>query len=354
MNIPDIDRFESRDWPEPSGGTVRLALVGLGEFTRQWVAPSVEAAEYAAVGAVVSGSPETAEQLGEEYGARVLSYETFLDGDGIDAYDAVYIATPNATHERYVRAAANQGRPILCEKPLAATKESARAMCAACSDANVTLQVAYRLQTDPVVRWAREAVRSGVIGTPRHAHATMAQDLFTAVSPDPDQWRLDPELSGGAALIDLGIYPLNTLRFLCETDPKAVSANTASDDDRFEDVDERVAFTVTFDDGTLASCTASQYSARGDYLEVIGTTGKLVLQPAFFGEVTARLERDDVGAEVSLPAVNEMREQIDYFASHVLREAAPEPDGRHGLVDLAAIDAAYQSAARGTTIPIQV
>lgn len=352
MDLPRIDRFRRRDWEEPATGTVELALIGLGEFTREWVAPSVAASEYASIGAVVSGSPEIADGVAETYDARVLSYETFLAGEATEAYDAVYVATPNATHPRYVRAAADQHRPVLCEKPLAATLEEARDIVNICTNADVMLQVAYRLQTDPVVRWARSVIRSGAIGPPRHAQATMAQNLFEAVSTDPEQWRLDPDVSGGGALIDLGIYPLNTLRFLCETDPLRVMAMTDSDDDRFEAVDERVALSLRFEGGLQAACTASQYSARGDHLELIGEEGRLTLSPAFFGDVTARIERGDRSVEVTFPEVNEMREQLDYFASHVLRGATPEPDGQHGLVDLATIDAAYQSARKGTATPV--
>lgn len=348
MDLPDLDRFRGRDWPPPTEDTLRLALVGLGEFTTGWVAPSAEAAEHVSVGAVVSGSSEKARRIGEQFDATPLTYEDFHEGAERTAYDAVYVLTPNATHETYATTAAQHGKSVLCEKPLANDVAGARTIRDRCRDAGVTLQVAYRLQTDPVVRWARSAIRAGAIGDPLHATGTMAQDLFEAVAPDPDQWRLDPTLSGGAALIDLGLYPLNTLRFLTDRDPVAVTADTWSEDDRFAAVDEHAAFTVEYEDGLRAACTASQQSDRGDYLRLMGTEGTLVLEPAFFGEVTVRLHRDDREVEVSFPAVNEMREQLEYFASHVSRQTSPEPDGQHGVDDMVSIAAAYESAASGS------
>lgn len=354
MDLPDPDRFRGRDWPSPVGDTLALALVGLGEFTTGWVAPSAEAAEHVTVGAVVSGTAEKARRVGDEFDAQPLTYDEFHDGVSRSAYDAVYVLTPNATHETYVRTAADHGKPVLCEKPLAADVAGATAIRDCCREAGVMLQVAYRLQTDPAVRWARSAIRAGAIGDPVHATGTMAQDLFENVSPDPDQWRLDPTLSGGAALIDLGVYPLNTLRFLTDRDPVAVAADTWSQDDRFDAVDEHVAFTVEYEGGLRAACTASQQSDRADRLRLTGTEGTLVLEPVFFGEVTAILYRDDETIEVTFPTVNEMQEQLEYFASHVSREVSPEPDGTHGLEDMETIAAAYESAVSGSRTAVEL
>lgn len=352
MDLPDFDAFRDQDWQAPVDGVLNLAFVGLGEFTRDWVIPSAAAAQHAAVGAVVSSSPRQARQVAEAHDAVSMDYAEFEAGDYQQAYDAVYVATPNATHYRYVGSAAEQGKAVLCEKPLAATLDGARAIRDVCRAEGVTLQVAYRLQTDPVVRWARAVIRAGAIGAPRHVVGTMAQDLFVEVSSDPDQWRLDAALSGGAALIDLGIYPLNTTRFLTDSDPIAVSAATASSDERFQDVDEHVSFIVEYGDGLQASFTASQQSARGDQLSVYGSDGQLTLEPAFFGDVTATLVRDDQVEEQSMPDLNEMQEQLEYFASHVLRQKTPEPDGDHGVRDMAAINAGYESARRQERVSI--
>lgn len=352
MDLPDLEAFRQQDWRAPVDGDLHLAFVGLGEFTRNWVIPSAGAAKHTEIGAVVSGSPGRASDIAGTHDAVSMSYAEFEAGEYRDAYDAVYVATPNATHQRYVETAAEQGKAVLCEKPLAATLPAARAIRDVCRAAGVTLQVGYRLQTDPIVRWARAAIRGGAIGTPRHAVGTMAQDLFAQVSPDPDQWRLDSTLSGGAALIDLGIYPLNTTRFLTDSDPIAISASTARSDDRFRDVDEHVSFIVEYDGGLQGSFTASQQSARGDHLRVYGSAGHVRLEPAFFGDVTATLERDDQVIQHSLSDLNEMREQLEYFASHVLRGVTPEPDGAHGVRDMAAISAGYESATRQERISV--
>lgn len=352
MDLPPVDPFRTRDWPAPPDATVDLAVVGLGAFSTDWVIPSITAADAVNLGAVVSGSPATASEIAETHDAVALSYEAYADGTATDRYDAVYVLTPNATHLDHVTTAADHGKHVLCEKPVEVTTDRARRVRDTCQDAGVLLQVAYRLQIDPVVRWARRVVATDVIGDPVHAQGTMAQDLFTAVDPDPNQWRLDHDRSGGAALIDLGIYPLNTLRFLTDQDPVAVSATTTSPDPRFSDVDQHTTFTARFDDGLLGAGTASQLSATADHLHLVGTEGTLRLDPAFFGDVTATVRVRDAERTVSIDS-DEMREQLDYFASHVLRATPPEPDGDHAIVDARTIDAAYRSAAVGETIAIE-
>jgi len=151
----------------------------------------------------------------------------FRAGAVVDEYDAVYVATPNATHLEYVAAAAEQGKAVLCEKPLEATLDRSRRLVAACRDAGVPLMAGYRMQTDPAVRRLRDLLEAGVAGDVIHVHATMSQTMLGELGSDHDQWRLDSELSGGCALMDLGVYPLNTIRFVLGADPRVrVSGRT--------------------------------------------------------------------------------------------------------------------------------
>jgi len=86
----------------------------------------------------------------------------------------------------------------------------------------------YRMQTDPAVRRLRDLLEAGVAGDVIHVHATMSQTMLGGeLGSDHDQWRLDSELSGGCALMDLGVYPLNTIRFVLGADPARVGDGPA-------------------------------------------------------------------------------------------------------------------------------
>ena len=350
-----LSEFTRRDWQtaaEPDD-PVRFALVGLGWWAREQVVPALAESDYCEVGAVVSGSPSKAERVREETDAeRALEYEAFHDGEGTDAYDAVYVATPNGTHLDYVATAADHGKAVLCEKPMEATVERAERMVDRCDDAGVPLMVGYRMHVDPAARRLRDLVEAGFVGDPALVEGAMCQDVFATVSPDRDQWRLDADLAGGSALVDLGVYPLNTARFVLDADPTHAQGTTASPDEAFAGVDEHVSFEVRFENGVTAACVASQRGQRRSHLTVTGTEGRATLDPAFFGGAQLTVERGDAEAAFSVEPVNEMLAEFDYFADCLLDGRDPGPDGEHGLVDVRTMAAVYQSADAGERVAV--
>ncbi|WP_283402035.1 D-xylose 1-dehydrogenase Gfo6 [Halorubrum sp. DM2] len=349
-----------RDWQQLESGTLRVAMISLGWWTREQAIPAVEETEFCETTVLVSSSREKATAAAEGIPSveTALTYEEFTDGEATDEYDAVYVCTPNALHLPYAEAAAEHGKAVLCEKPVEATRERAERLVEATED--VPLMVAYRMQTDPQVRRMRELIAEGAIGDPVGVHGSMSQQMLETVSGDAEQWRLDPDLVGyGASVMDLGIYPLNTARFVLDADPVSVTAQMRSVDEAFRDVpDQHAAFTVRFDDGTQAACTAGQHAAYTGHLRVVGTDGELILEPAFLGqpEQTLRLHRDGRRLEVADGRQDvmrdEMTEEFDYFADRVLREAPIGPDGDHALVDMRTLEAIYDAAETGDTVRV--
>lgn len=353
-----FEAFDARDWEpdtEPEGGPLRLAVIGLGGFARNRALPAIERTGRCETTALVSSSPGKAEFLATEFDAEyVLDYGEFHAGKASDAYDAVYIATPPAFHLAFAETAAERGKHVLCEKPMEVSVERAERMVCACEDAGVTLMVAYRIQAEPSVRRLRELIEDGFIGAPVHLHGQFSIDLFGR-NEDPDNvWRVDPDVAGGGALMDLGIYPLNTARFLLGTDPIAVQASTASPHEAFSRVDEHVSFQVSFPENVVGSFSASFNAHRESRLEVVGTEGRVLIESAF-GSLVNRdnvVERGDMCAELTGPQVNEVLEEFEYFATKVLTDERPGPDGTHGLVDLEVMAGAYESAETGERITL--
>ncbi|NHN60726.1 MULTISPECIES: D-xylose 1-dehydrogenase Gfo6 [Halorussus] len=367
MAVDDYLRgVRRRDWEELAEGTLRIAMVGLGWWTREQAIPAVRDSKFCETTVAVSSSTEKAESVADEAETgtidTALTYDEFVDGAATDAYDAAYVCTPNAYHLPYVEAAADHGKAVLCEKPVEATVDRAEELVSAVEDADVPLMVAYRMQTDPQVRRMRELIREGAVGDPVAVHGHMGQQMLDVVSGDPDQWRLDPDLAGyGATVMDLGIYPLNTARFVLDADPTSVTAQMHSEDEAFRKVpDQHATFTIQFDDGTYAACTASQHAHLSGHFRVVGTDGELVLQPSFLGQTPQTLTlRQPDGREVEIDdgrrdlMGDEMTEEFDYFADRVLREVPPSPDGEHALVDMRALGAIYEAAETGETVAVE-
>ncbi|MWG33474.1 D-xylose 1-dehydrogenase Gfo6 [Halomarina oriensis] len=352
-----VDEFDRRDWQRAEEGTVRFALVGLGWWTREEAMPAIESSTFCETTVVVSGSTEKAERVAADSDTvtDALTYDEFRDGTATDAYDAVYVVTPNALHLPYVEAAAEFGKAVLCEKPMEATVERAERVVEVSEAADIPLMVAYRMQTDPVIRRARELVTGGHIGTPVQVHGHMSQPLLDVI-PNPDQWRLNPDLTGyGATVMDLGIYPLNTARFVLDADPVSVGARLRSESEAFADVpDEHARFEFTFDDGTDGSCTASQNAQRASHFRVLGTEGEIDVEPVFYPDQTRTMtvRRGETTAEIRVPTVNQMTEEFDYFADCLLSDEPPHADAQHGLLDLRAAAAVYEAGETGESVDV--
>ncbi|WP_435064368.1 D-xylose 1-dehydrogenase Gfo6 [Halobaculum sp. EA56] len=353
-----VDDFARRDWqtldPAAVEDPIRIAVVGAGWFTREWALPGIERSAYTEATVATDVNPDAVAAVADEHDLTGATPEAFRAGEVADEYDAVYVATPNATHLEYVEAAAEQGKAVLCEKPLEATVERAERLVAACEGADVPLMVGYRMQTEPAVRRVRELLAGGFVGDPVHVHASMSQTMLGELSADHDQWRLDPELSGGCALMDLGVYPLNTTRFVLDADPVEAAGRTRTEHGAFAGVDEHASFRLTFPDGVDATCTVSQNAGHASRFEVTGTEGRLILDPAFYEREDRALavERDGVRADVSFEQVHQLEEEFAYFGHQLLAGAGIRPDGRHALVDMRALAAVYESAESGATVDV--
>lgn len=354
-----MDEFITRDW-EPDGvdGEVRVAMIGLGWWTKSKAMPAIEESDYCTTTVAVSSTTEKAESVAKEYDSieHGISYEEFQDGVATDAYDAVYVCTPNALHLPYVEAAAEYGKAVLCEKPMEASVERATELVEACSAHDVPLMIAYRMQTDPAVRRARELIDDGFIGQPQIIHGHFSQVLLDLI-PDPNQWRLNPDLAGyGTSVMDIGVYPLNTARFILGSDPVAVQAMGTSHEDVFSDVPDEVSvFNVEFEGGVHAAFSATQNAHLSSYLRFTGTEGEIEIEPAFDGEKqrSITLTKGESTVTHQVEDTDQMLEEFDYFATCILSDRSPHPDGEHGLVDMRAVKAIYESISTDDSISIE-
>ncbi|WP_248905586.1 D-xylose 1-dehydrogenase Gfo6 [Halocatena marina] len=359
MSVRDIEAYISsfthRDWQESneSDGPIRFALVGLGWWTRDKAMPAIENSTFCETTVVVSSSAEKANTVAAEHESVEIgiTYEEFHEDSAADAYDAVYICTPNARHLEFVESAAKNGKAILCEKPMEATVERAEHIVDTCNAADATAMIAYRMHTEPAVRRARNLIDAGAIGDPVHVHGDMSQSIL---GWGREQWRLDSDLVGyGASVMDLGIYSVNTTRFILTADPIAVQSMMRSDHEYFTDVpDEVAAFSVAFEGGVYATCTASQNATLNSQLRIVGTEGSLLLEPAFHMSSSLCVTVGNATMDIDTEQVDQMEEEFDYFADCLLTDREPYANPEHGFVDMRALAAVYEAAETGETVDI--
>lgn len=352
-----LSEFDERDWQTTTDGTVRFALIGLGWWTVEHAIPAIADSEFCVTTVLVTSSTKKADQVAADVDVDTIvdtiTYDDFHDGEATSSYDAVYICTPNALHLEYVETAAALGKHVLVEKPMEATVDRARELVTVCDAHGVTLAVGYRMHTEPVVRHVRDAIASGAIGTPRYVHSANTQRLLDII-PDNDQWRLDPKLSGyGTSVMDLGIYSINTARFILDADPVAAQAMMHSDHPAFDAVpDEHAVFTLEFENGVYATCSASQNARFGSFIEVIGTDGRIRIEPAFQTESEFCLTIGEHTVDFDTPSANQMTEVFDYVAHGLLTDDSLSLDGEHGIVDMQTIQTIHRAASTTQRVKI--
>lgn len=329
---------------------IRYAIVGAGWISQEAFLPAVAATGNSRLQAIVSGSPPVAQRLAAFHDVpEVLAYADYdrlLDSDRIDA---VYIALPNDLHADFTIRALKAGKHVMVEKPLATTLAESEAMIAAARDSGAFLMTAYRLHCEPGTHAMLDAIRSGRIGRPVHVAATFG------FQTQPGNHRLKAGHWGGA-LPDVGVYCLNAARQVFAAEPVAVQAMASrpADDARFAEIDASLAVTLRFPADRLAQFFCSFGSALSETLRVIGTTGEVLLDPAFRFESTMRLTIRKDGDETveTFPQVDHFAGQIAYFSDCIAQGRPPAPDGEEGLADMRALLAIDQAARTGETVSL--
>ncbi len=195
--------------------------------------------------------------------------------DAIDAADAVAVCSENSRHAELVEIAAGAGRPILCEKPIAATLEQADRIVDAVAASGVMFMQSFPKRLDPVSHELRDMIASGRLGRIhlvriRHGHFYGLADDFR------DRWYVDPELGGGGALLDEGIHAADLLCWLFGM-PESVVATTANALAGLR-VEDGATALYSYADGMTAEITASFLFAAADTsIEVYGTHGTVLI-----------------------------------------------------------------------------
>lgn len=346
--------------PLPPERRVGFAVVALGRLTMEELLPAFAECGKAKLVALVSGSPDKLRTAAAQYGVPPQSCYDYAGFDRIrddPAVQAVYIVLPNGLHREYVERAARAGKHVLCEKPMANSAEEARAMIAACDRAKVKLMIAYRIQYEPYNQRARRFVQEGTFG--RLVGATMT-NTQTVAANGAEQWRHKRALAGGGALPDIGIYMVNTARFLTGEEPMEVYAEQYSPpgDPRYAEVEETVAFTLRFPSNFMAQCLTS-YGARDDKSQKLNFARATLDMPNAYryrGQqmfVAQNVGELDERQQVIISPKNQFAEEIDHMADCILADRRPRTPGEEGLQDHVVMEAIYESARTGRPVKLK-
>ena len=330
-------------------GRIRWGILGCARISRRGLIPGIQGSRGGTLTTLASRDPATSEAWSREFGVpkSAGSYEEVLADPEIDA---VYIPLPNELHRKWVHAAADAGKHVLCEKPLALDVAEARDMVDYCRDRGVILMEAFMWRHQPRSLAIRKMVAEGAIGTLRLIRVSFSFSI------DPGDWRLDSS-RGGGALWDVGCYGVNAARFFSGTEPKSLWARA-----HFwkTGVDMSLVAGLEFPGDLVATIDCSFEQPYRCAYELVGTEGSIEVPDAFLppseGPPLARVRAIQAGTspwddklesrEIAFDRTNQYSDMVDAFAESVATGALTSP-AEDGLAQMEAIEAVLKAARGG-------
>jgi predicted dehydrogenase len=234
---------------------------------------------------------------------------------------------------------------VICEKPMATSAADCRRMIRACERAGRKLSIGYRLHFEPHHRRAMALGQEERFGPVSVVQAGFGFRISDAMTDEPSiEWRLDKEMAGGGALVDVGIYAVQAARYVTGEEPVAATAQEhTTRPDVFDEVDETVFFQLEFPGGAVADGSTS-YNGSFNRLYATAPDGWLEVRPAYgYGGIAGRTHE----GPMDLSNVNQQARQMDAFARCILEDERSRVPGEEGLRDMEVIEAIYASIDRG-------
>jgi D-xylose 1-dehydrogenase (NADP+, D-xylono-1,5-lactone-forming) len=319
---------------------VRWGVLSTSNIGRRAVLPAIQRSSNGELVAVASRDAEKARAFAGELNIprAYASYEQLLADPEIEA---VYIPLPNSLHHEWTIKAAQAGKHILCEKPLALDAAECAEMEAAARDNGVLLMEAFMYRFHPQTKRVIELLRQGAIGQPRLLHAA-----FTFRLTNPANIRFQADLGGGA-LMDVGCYCVNVSRTLFDAEPieaQAFASWSAGG------VDEQMLGSLRFAGGGYAQFDCALTLARRESYQVVGTEGVIEAPVALLpgqGDTIIRI-RDGAGERSeTIAGVDEYQLMAEHFADCVRGRATLRHSPAEAAANMRAIEALYRSARNG-------
>lgn len=320
--------------------SLKWGLIGAGDIARKRVAPALRDLPNCDLVSVSRFRYAQAESFANEFGARRW-YGDWREQIVADDIDAVYIATPVYLHAEQTIAAAEAGKHVLCEKPMALSVNECDEMITAAVANNVEIGIAYYRRFYPAVIRAKEIIDSGEIGQVRVAQIN-AFEFFDPLEDDPRRWLLDKTKSGGGPMIDFGCHRVEVLINLFGPvgHVEGITSNAAFG----REVEDTATALLHFKKGCSATITVSHASIEPrDTLEIYGTKGSIHIPVLNKGDMTV-LTGGTTRSELRPTAANVHEPLIEDFADAILSRREPTISGHTGRQVNFVIEQIYGSA----------
>ena len=324
---------------------LRWGVLGVAKIATAKVIPAMQRSAICDVAAIASRDQAKATAAARSLGIAKAygSYEALLADPEIDA---IYNPLPNHLHVPWTIRAAESGKHVLCEKPIALSTNEARQLIAVRDRTGKQIQEAFMVRTHPQWQTARQLVREGRIGSLRSMVG-----YFSYFNDDPANIRNMPEIGGGA-LMDVGCYLIYTSRFMFEREPLRVAGFVERDPSL--GVDRLTSMMLDYGSGHAVGTCSTQMTPY-QRIHIFGTTGRIDIMIPFNAPpdrpcqlvVDSSTDYRGTGAEtIELPICDQYTLQADLFSKAVLEGRPVDPPIEDAVANMAVIEGIFESAGR--------
>lgn len=327
-----------------------VALVGLGYYSTDLLAPALQQTKNCYLAGIVTGTPAKAEAWEKKYNIpekNIYNYENFDQIANNPDIDVVYVVLPPAMHKEYVVRAANAGKHVWCEKPMAITELECQTMIDACRKNKRKLAIGYRLHHEPNTQEYRRIVQQKLLGNIQKVSCGAGYPESRT-----NHWKQNKALGGGV-LYDMGVYAIQGARLGAGMEPVAiVSAKTSTTRPEIykNGLDETTVATFEFPHGVTADIKTS-FGEDINYLNIVCQKGEVKIAPyqAYTGpKGTSPL--GEINHEYQVPW--QQAKQMDDDSLSIMQEKPMLVPGEEGQRDIRIVQAIYKSAGTGERITL--
>jgi len=327
-----------------------VALVGLGYYSTDLLAPALQQTKYCYLAGVVTGTPSKAEAWKKKYNIpdkNIYNYQNFDQVANNPDIDVIYVVLPPSMHEEYVVRAARAGKDVWCEKPMAVTAQQCQNMIDACRTNKKSLAIGYRLHHEPNTQQYRKIVNQKLLGPVKHVSCAAGY-----MENRTDHWKQKKEMGGGV-IYDMGVYAIQGSRLGTGMEPLSiVSAKTSTTRPEVykNGLDETTVATLEFPGGVLADIKTS-YGENINFMNITCQKGEIKLSPySAYDGAKGSSPLGKINTEYDVPW--QQAKQMDDDAMSILKRQPMLVPGEEGLRDIRIVEAIYKAASSGQRVKV--
>ncbi|MCR9062554.1 MAG: Gfo/Idh/MocA family oxidoreductase [Cytophagales bacterium] len=319
-----------------------VALVGLGYYSKDLIAPALLNTKHCELKGIVTGSPEKIPVWQEKYGIadkNVYNYNNYDSIANNPDIDVIYVILPPSMHKEYTVRGAETGKYMWCEKPMAPSVADCQAMIDACNKNKVGLSIGYRCQHDPNIQAYQKVMREQKFGKVKMVNS--AAGYFDGRT---NHWK-QKKAMGGGVMGDMGVYAIQGARLSTGEEPISVKAHLSTTrPEIYHEVEETATYVLEFPSGAMATCQSS-FGINMNHLQVNYEKGWLKMEPQT-GYGGNRGSMSD-GTTIYTQVDRQQPMQLDDDALAIKNKKPYLCPGEEGLRDIRVVEAVLKSGANG-------